>query len=47
MKIKTLRRLCRYMTLDPTEMIALDYDNNVVEQPDLKDSLTKRLNMIR
>ena len=36
-----IRRLCRYMTLDPTEMIALDYDNNVVEQPDLKDSLTK------
>ena len=36
-----IKRLCRYMTLDPTELIALDYSNNVVNQPDLKDSLTK------
>lgn len=36
-----IKRLCRYMTLDPTELIALDYSNNIVEQPDLKDSLTK------
>ena len=36
-----IKRLCRYMTLDPTELIALDYSNNIVNQPDLKDSLCK------
>ena len=36
-----IKRLCRYMTLDPTELVALDYSNNIVEQPDLKDSLSK------
>lgn len=36
-----IKRLCRYMTLDPTELVALDYSNNIIEQPDLKDSLSK------
>lgn len=36
-----IKRLCRYMTLDPLEIWALDYDNQVVQQPDLEDSLSK------
>ena len=36
-----IKRLCRYMTLDPLELMALDYTNEIVEQPDLQDSLTK------
>ena len=34
-----VRRLCRYLTLDPLADFALDYDGNVVEQPDLNDTL--------
>ena len=36
-----IKRLCRYMTLDPLELMALDYTNEIVEQPDLQDSLNK------
>lgn len=34
-----IRRLVRYVTLDPLADFALDYDDNVIEQPDLQDSL--------
>ena len=34
-----VRRLCRYLTLSPYDTEALDYDNEIVEQPDLIDSL--------
>ena len=34
-----VKRLCRYITTDPIADFALDYDNKVVQQPDLKDSL--------
>lgn len=34
-----VRRLCRYLTLDPLADFALDYDGNIVEQPDLNDTL--------
>ena len=34
-----IRRLCRYLTLDPLADVAIDYDGNLVEQPDLVDSL--------
>lgn len=34
-----IRRLCRYLTLDPLADFALDYDGNIVEQPDLNDTL--------
>ena len=34
-----IKRLCRYLTLDPLELMALDYANLIVEQPDLHDSL--------
>lgn len=34
-----IRRLVRYVTLDPLADFALDYDNNIIEQPDLQDSL--------
>lgn len=39
-----IRRLCRYLTLDPLADVALDYDGNIVQQPDLKDSLMERVN---
>ena len=38
-----VRRLCRYMTLDPLADVALDYNGNLVEQPDLQDSLMSRV----
>lgn len=34
-----VKRLCRYITTDPIADFALDYNNKVVQQPDLKDSL--------
>jgi hypothetical protein len=34
-----IKRLCRYLTYDPLELKAYDYDNNPVDQPDLQDSL--------
>ena len=34
-----IRRLCRYYTLDPLADEAFDYDGNLIEQPDLMDSL--------
>ena len=34
-----IRRLCRYLTLDPLADVALDYNGKVVQQPDLQDSL--------
>ena len=34
-----IRRLVRYMTLDPLADFALDYNNKLVQQPDLQDSL--------
>lgn len=34
-----IRRLVRYMTLDPLADFALDYDNRLIQQPDLQDSL--------
>lgn len=34
-----IRRLCRYYTLDPLADEAFDYDGNLIEQPDLIDSL--------
>ena len=34
-----IKRLCRYLTYDPLELEAYDYDNNLVQQPDLQDSL--------
>ena len=34
-----IKRLCRYLTPDPLADYAIDYGNNVVMQPDLKDSL--------
>ena len=34
-----IKRLCRYLTYDPLELEAYDYDNNRVQQPDLQDSL--------
>ena len=34
-----IRRLCRYYSLDPLEVFAIDYAGNEVEQPDLQDSL--------
>ena len=34
-----IRRLCRYYTLDPLAEEAFDYDGNLVDQPDLNDSL--------
>lgn len=34
-----LKRLCRYMTIDPIAMQSNDYSGNQVNQPDLKDSL--------
>ena len=37
-----VRRLCRYLTLDPLADEAMDYDGNIVAQPDLVDSLEKR-----
>lgn len=36
---QVIRRLCRYMTVDPLAMKSKDYAGNLVEQPDLKDSL--------
>lgn len=37
-----IRRLCRYLTLDPLAEEAMDYNGNIVQQPDLKDSLEKK-----
>lgn len=34
-----IRRLVRYMTLDPLADFALDYNNKLMQQPDLQDSL--------
>jgi hypothetical protein len=34
-----IRRLVRYMTLDPLADFALDYNNKLIQQPDLQDSL--------
>ena len=34
-----IRRLCRYYTLDPLAEEAFDYNGNLVDQPDLNDSL--------
>ena len=34
-----VRRLCRYFSLSPYDTVALDYNNEFVEQPDLVDSL--------
>ena len=34
-----IRRLCRYFSLSPYDDVALDYNNEFVEQPDLMDSL--------
>lgn len=34
-----VRRLCRYYSLSPFDKVALDYTNELVEQPDLNDSL--------
>lgn len=34
-----IRRLVRYMTLDPLADFAIDYNNKLVQQPDLQDSL--------
>ena len=33
-----VRRLCRYYSLSPYDKVALDYNNELVEQPDLVDS---------
>ena len=33
-----IRRLCRYLTLEPLAEYAMDYDDNVIMQPDLQDS---------
>lgn len=38
-----IRRLCRYYTLDPLAEEALDYNGELVEQPDLLDSLENRV----
>lgn len=37
-----IRRLCRYLTLDPLADEAIDYNGQLVQQPDLKDSLEKK-----
>ena len=37
-----VRRLCRYLTLDPLAEEAMDYNGNMVQQPDLIDSLEKK-----
>ena len=34
-----IRRLCRYLTLEPLAEYAIDYDGNIMLQPDLQDSL--------
>lgn len=34
-----IKRLCRYITTDPTAPFALDYDNKVMQQPNLRDSI--------
>ena len=34
-----IRRLCRYLSLSPYDDVALDYNNEFVEQPELFDSL--------
>lgn len=38
-----IRRLCRYLTLDPLADYAFDYGNNVFMQPDLNDSLMENI----
>ena len=38
-----IRRLCRYYTLDPLADEAFDYDGNLIEQPDLIDSLENKV----
>lgn len=38
-----IRRLCRYYSLDPYSEFALDYLDNEVEQPELKDSLLEEV----
>ena len=38
-----IRRLCRYYTLDPLADEAFDYDGNLIEQPDLMDSLEHKV----
>lgn len=34
-----IRRLCRYLTVEPLAEYAMDYDDNIIMQPDLQDSL--------
>ena len=38
-----IRRLCRYYTLDPLADEAFDYAGNLIEQPDLVDSLEHKV----
>lgn len=38
-----IRRLCRYYTLDPLAEEALDYNGQLVKQPDLVDSLEHKV----
>ena len=38
-----IRRLCRYYTLDPLAEEALDYNGQLIKQPDLVDSLEHRV----
>ena len=38
-----IRRLCRYYTLDPLAKEALDYNGQLVKQPDLVDSLEHKV----
>ena len=37
-----IRRLCRYLTLEPLAEYAMDYDDNIIMQPDLQDSLLEK-----
>lgn len=38
-KNQDIKRLCRYLTLEPLEQYSMDYDDKIMMQPDLKDSL--------
>ena len=38
-----IKRLCRYLTVDPLAEYAMDYDDNIVMQPDLQDSLLEKV----
>lgn len=37
-----IKRLCRYLTLEPLEQYSMDYDDKIVMQPDLQDSLLEK-----